>query len=81
MLGSIQIRLTVSNISDLSPDNIGSGGSMTATISSIGHVIVGSSTTGKGLRHWNQMLSSLRKPVAMWHAIRQINKNKSDNNE
>lgn len=73
MLGSIQIRLTVANVTDVSPES--NGGS--TTISSIGHVIVGSSTTGKGLRHWNQMLSSLRKPVAMWHAIRQINKTKS----
>lgn len=68
MLRSIQIRLTVANVSDLCTEN-------GLTAQSIGHVIVGSSTTGKGLRHWNQMLSSLRKPVAMWHPIRQINKN------
>ena len=37
----------------------------------LGHVIAGSCATGKGLRHWHQMLSSLRKPVAMWHVLRQ----------
>lgn len=37
---------------------------------SIGHVIVGSGTTGKGLRHWHQMLTTLRKPVTMWHALK-----------
>lgn len=37
---------------------------------SIGHVIVGSQLTGTSLTHWNQMMSSLRKPVAMWHALR-----------
>lgn len=37
---------------------------------SIGHVIVGSQAIGKALAHWNQMISSLRKPVAMWHPLR-----------
>jgi hypothetical protein len=37
---------------------------------SIGHVIVGSQAAGKALSHWNQMLSSLRKPIAMWHPLR-----------
>lgn len=37
---------------------------------SIGHVIVGSGTTGKGLRHWHQMLTTLRKPVTMWHVLK-----------
>ncbi|XP_055844034.1 uncharacterized protein LOC129910627 [Episyrphus balteatus] len=41
----------------------------------LGHVIVGSTTTGKGLRHWHQMLSSLRKPVAMWHILRYASTN------
>uniref|UniRef100_A0A1A9WV98 C2 domain-containing protein n=1 Tax=Glossina brevipalpis TaxID=37001 RepID=A0A1A9WV98_9MUSC len=40
------------------------------TIIPIGHVVAGSCATGKGLRHWHQMLSSLRKPVAMWHVLR-----------
>ena len=37
---------------------------------SIGHVIVGNQASGKALSHWNQMLSSLRKPIAMWHPLR-----------
>lgn len=41
-----------------------------ATVLPIGHVVTGSCATGKGLRHWHQMLSSLRKPVAMWHVLR-----------
>jgi len=32
--------------------------------------VAGSCAVGKGLRHWHQMLSSLRKPVAMWHVLR-----------
>ncbi|KAH8340475.1 hypothetical protein KR067_010961 [Drosophila pandora] len=36
----------------------------------LGHVVAGSCAVGKGLRHWHQMLSSLRKPVAMWHVLR-----------
>ncbi|KAJ9584229.1 hypothetical protein L9F63_021434 [Diploptera punctata] len=36
----------------------------------VGHVIVGSQASGKELSHWNQMLSSLRKPIAMWHPLR-----------
>ena len=38
--------------------------------SSIGHVIVGSQLSGTSLTHWNQMMSSLRKPIAMWHSLR-----------
>ncbi|KAE8607096.1 hypothetical protein XENTR_v10011006 [Xenopus tropicalis] len=37
----------------------------------IGHVIIGPSTSGMGMTHWNQMLATLRKPVSMWHQIRQ----------
>ncbi|KAK2180067.1 hypothetical protein NP493_457g01048 [Ridgeia piscesae] len=39
-------------------------------VSSLGHVIVGSQLSGTELTHWNQMMSSLRKPVAMWHSLR-----------
>lgn len=38
--------------------------------STIGHVFVGTQCTGKSLSHWNQMMSSLRKPIAMWHPLR-----------
>ncbi|XP_058445065.1 uncharacterized protein LOC131426385 [Malaya genurostris] len=43
---------------------------------SVGHVIVGSGTTGIGLRHWHQMLTSLRKPVTMWHALKTTSERK-----
>ncbi|EDX17819.1 GD17118 [Drosophila simulans] len=39
-------------------------------VTSLGHIVAGSCAVGKGLRHWHQMLSSLRKPVAMWHVLR-----------
>lgn len=69
MLNTIQVRLSVASSRDAS-----TGESSTlrpALIQPIGHVIVGNGTTGKGLRHWNQMMTSLRKPVAMWHPLRQ----------
>ncbi|ELT99116.1 synaptotagmin 12 [Capitella teleta] len=37
---------------------------------SIGHNIVGANLSGTQGTHWNQMMSSLRKPVAMWHSLR-----------
>ncbi|XP_076357195.1 synaptotagmin-12-like [Tachypleus tridentatus] len=37
---------------------------------SLGHVFVGSQCRGKSMSHWNQMMSSLRKPIAMWHPLR-----------
>ncbi|XP_055681213.1 synaptotagmin 1 [Lutzomyia longipalpis] len=60
MLSSIQVRLTVAH--QLEND--------ASCVVSLGHVILGSAATGKGLRHWNQMISSVRKPVAMWHPLR-----------
>ena len=35
----------------------------------IGHVLLGQNVTGSGISHWNHMLTSLRKPVAMWHLV------------
>lgn len=57
-LTTVQLRLTVFGLTE-------QGG-----ILPLGHVIAGSCAVGKGLRHWHQMLSSLRKPVAMWHVLR-----------
>ncbi|XP_022218827.2 uncharacterized protein LOC111071660 [Drosophila obscura] len=57
-LTTAQLRLTVFGVTT-------EGG-----ILPLGHVITGSCAVGKGLRHWHQMLSSLRKPVAMWHVLR-----------
>ncbi|XP_067137321.1 synaptotagmin-12-like isoform X1 [Centruroides vittatus] len=57
-LQNVQLRLTVMEYhSDRKP-------------STIGHVFVGTQCTGKSLSHWNQMMSSLRKPIAMWHPLR-----------
>lgn len=68
MLGSIQIRLTVAQIGGFAATEPSLMPRM--QILPIGHVIVGNETTGKGLKHWNQMMTSLRKPVAMWHPLR-----------
>ncbi|KAL0268766.1 UNVERIFIED_CONTAM: hypothetical protein PYX00_010582 [Menopon gallinae] len=57
-LQTIQLRLTVA-------ENTGEPRAY-----ALGHVILGSQASGKALSHWTQMLSSLRKPVAMWHSLR-----------
>ncbi|PAA52427.1 hypothetical protein BOX15_Mlig019295g1 [Macrostomum lignano] len=57
-LSSVQLRLTVA---ELRSDG---------RLSSIGHVIIGSQAGGAELTHWQQMVTSLRKPVAMWHHLR-----------
>ncbi|XP_053398319.1 synaptotagmin-12-like [Mercenaria mercenaria] len=57
-LPTVQLRITVA---ELLPDN---------RTPSLGHVIVGANTSGTELSHWNQMMTSLRKPVAMWHYLR-----------
>lgn len=64
MLGSIQIRLTVMHANESHSNESGNS-------TPIGHVIVGANAVGKGQLHWNQMILSLRRPVAMWHAVRQ----------
>ncbi|XP_078000612.1 synaptotagmin-12-like [Glandiceps talaboti] len=58
VLQTITIRITVT---ERSPDGKNH---------SIGHVLVGPHSTGSALTHWNQMMTSLRKPVAMWHSLR-----------
>lgn len=35
----------------------------------VGHVLLGQQVIGSGFSHWNHMLASLRKPIAMWHPI------------
>jgi synaptotagmin-12 len=67
-LNSIQIRLTVVNVRD----ELSMAGRNQVILYPLGHLIVGSGTSGKGLRHWHQMLTSMRKPVAMWHPLRRI---------
>ncbi|XP_067205722.1 uncharacterized protein Syt12 isoform X2 [Linepithema humile] len=61
-LQTIQLRLTVAEM------NGDQGTSPKAY--SVGHIIVGSTSTGKALAHWRQMLAALRRPVAMWHPLR-----------
>ncbi|KAK3856976.1 hypothetical protein Pcinc_036743 [Petrolisthes cinctipes] len=53
-LHNIQLRVTVAEQSN-------DGG----PAKSVGHVIVGTQATGKALSHWNQMMSALRKPIAL----------------
>lgn len=57
-LSTVQLRITVAELMDNN------------RTPSLGHVIVGNSTSGTELSHWNQMMTSLRKPVAMWHNLR-----------
>ncbi|KAH0956451.1 hypothetical protein HN011_000605 [Eciton burchellii] len=61
-LQTIQLRLTVAEL------NGDQGTSPKAH--SVGHIIVGSTSIGKALAHWRQMLAVLRRPVAMWHPLR-----------
>uniref|UniRef100_A0A1I8GBT6 C2 domain-containing protein n=1 Tax=Macrostomum lignano TaxID=282301 RepID=A0A1I8GBT6_9PLAT len=57
-LSAVQLRITVAEIRH------------DGRLASIGHVIIGSQTGGTELTHWQQMVTSLRKPVAMWHHLR-----------
>jgi synaptotagmin-12 len=77
LLNSIQVRLTVMNsLSATTTQEIAQDGSRKSH--PIGHVIVGSRTDGKGLLHWHQMLTTLRKQVAFFHPLRRsINKQQS----
>ncbi|XP_066245402.1 synaptotagmin-12-like isoform X1 [Euwallacea similis] len=59
-LNTIQMRLTVAEIPI--EDNL--------KATPIGHVIVGGQASGRSLSHWSQMLTTLRRPVAMWHSLR-----------
>ncbi|XP_051171205.1 uncharacterized protein LOC127288043 [Leptopilina boulardi] len=60
-LQTVQLRLTVAEVTG----DQGTNGKF-----SVGHVIVGSTTSGRALAHWRQMLAALRRPVAMWHPLR-----------
>ncbi|XP_011052840.1 PREDICTED: uncharacterized protein LOC105145150 isoform X2 [Acromyrmex echinatior] len=61
-LQTIQLRLTVAEIN-------GDQGTNPKTYS-VGHIIIGSTSMGKALAHWRQMLMALRRPIAMWHPLR-----------
>ncbi|KAL6422250.1 hypothetical protein ACFW04_010924 [Cataglyphis niger] len=62
-LQTIQLRLTVAELN-------GDQSSTSPKAYSVGHIIIGSTSTGKALAHWRQMLAALRRPVAMWHPLR-----------
>ncbi|NP_001161666.1 synaptotagmin B-like protein [Saccoglossus kowalevskii] len=58
VLQSVTLRVTVAE------------NSVSGKNHSVGHVLVGPNATGSSLTHWNQMMTSLRKPAAMWHSLR-----------
>ncbi|XP_015183864.1 PREDICTED: uncharacterized protein LOC107070307 isoform X2 [Polistes dominula] len=62
-LQTIQLRLTVVEVHN-------EQSTTTTRTSSVGHVFVGSTSAGRALGHWRQMLTALRRPVAMWHPLR-----------
>ncbi|XP_052869980.1 uncharacterized protein LOC128275470 [Anopheles cruzii] len=85
LLNAVQIRLSVVQMvarAETSPfpgdgvDRAGYRRKPSVKLVSLGHVIIGSGTTGKALRHWHQMLTALRKPVAMWHGLRSTSERK-----
>lgn len=61
-LQATQLRITVAEQITTAPGE--------TKMSSIGHIIVGANTSGTELSHWNQMMTSLRKPIAMWHCLK-----------
>ncbi|XP_063970110.1 synaptotagmin-12-like [Lytechinus pictus] len=58
ILEKVTLRITVAEVG------------MAGKTPSVGHVLIGANSKGSSLSHWNQMLISLRKPVAMWHSLR-----------
>ncbi|XP_014473911.1 PREDICTED: uncharacterized protein LOC106744029 [Dinoponera quadriceps] len=62
-LQTVQVRLTVAELN-------GDQGGASVKAYSVGHIIVGSTSMGRALAHWRQMLAALRRPVAMWHPLR-----------
>ncbi|XP_033098526.1 synaptotagmin-12-like [Anneissia japonica] len=57
LLEALTIRITVA-------ENI-----LSSKAPSVGHVLIGPSSGGAALVHWQQMMSSPRKPIAMWHPL------------
>ncbi|KAK0083871.1 hypothetical protein PV326_006484 [Microctonus aethiopoides] len=62
VLQNVQLRLTVVELNSDAATN--------SKASSVGHIIIGSTTTGKSLLHWRQMLTALRRPITLWHPLR-----------
>ncbi|XP_078049750.1 uncharacterized protein LOC144476542 isoform X2 [Augochlora pura] len=61
-LANIQLRLTVAEINE--------DQSISTKPYSVGHIIVGPTSTGKSLDHWSQMMLKVRHPISMWHPLR-----------
>jgi hypothetical protein len=40
----------------------------------IGKVVLASSTTGDGQKHWNEMLSKPRQQISQWHVLQDFSK-------
>jgi hypothetical protein len=40
----------------------------------IGKVVLASSTTGDGQKHWNEMLSKPRQQISQWHVLQDLSK-------
>ena len=38
----------------------------------IGHIVLGCDAKGAELKHWSEMLSTPRRPVAQWHTLKAI---------
>ncbi|XP_076224600.1 uncharacterized protein LOC116427947 isoform X2 [Nomia melanderi] len=61
-LQHIQLRLTVAEING--------DQSISSKPYSVGHIIVGPTSTGRALEHWTLMLANVRHPIAKWHPLR-----------
>ncbi|XP_076641259.1 uncharacterized protein LOC143352547 [Halictus rubicundus] len=62
ILANIQLRLTVAQVNG--------DQSISSKPYSVGHIIIGPTSTGRALEHWSLMLTDIRHPVAKWHYLR-----------
>ncbi|KZC07584.1 Synaptotagmin-12 [Dufourea novaeangliae] len=62
ILQNIQLRLTVAQMN--------SDQSVSSKPYSVGHIIVGPTSTGRAYEHWVQMLAKVRHRVTKWHPLR-----------
>lgn len=60
-----QIQKVQLNVTVVDYDRIG-------TSDPIGHCVLGCAATGAELRHWSDMLSNPRRPIAQWHTLLEI---------